>query len=345
MLAIGIPMLCSLAGSLLMGLIYCLLTVTLRANQNVTGLAITTFGVGVGNFFGGSLIKLAGSEVPSIALSTTSGYFSKSPPFAAKARLVRSDIPVLRLPRVSRDPVIALLASYFLKHTRPGLHLRAVGESPSTADAAGINVTRYKYLATCIGGMIAGLGGLYYYVMDYASGVWSNNGFGDRGWLANPALVVAVAAEQNALMLGKDAFDQLVERGREVLTPSSSSANCSSSSAMIVLRMVFGPAMDWLEPRLRNSNLLPVKATGEVRLRSVVSLGDGGQDVHADAQALALAVGVVVIVYDAVHDRLKLLAEEYRNDRREALRLRRDDGRCRQTRPSSAAAPDPRPRP
>ena len=71
-LAIMIPMLCSLLGSLLMGLLYCFLTVTLRANQNVTGLAMTTFGVGVGNFFGGSLIKLTGSEVPSIALANTS---------------------------------------------------------------------------------------------------------------------------------------------------------------------------------------------------------------------------------------------------------------------------------
>ena len=53
-LAIGIPMLSSLLGSLLMGLIYSVLTITLRANQNVTGLAMTTFGVGVGNFFGGS---------------------------------------------------------------------------------------------------------------------------------------------------------------------------------------------------------------------------------------------------------------------------------------------------
>ena len=84
LLAVGIPMLCSLLGSLLMGLLYCLLTVTLRANQNVTGLAMTTFGVGVGNFFGGSLIKLTGSEVPSIALSATSAYFSKSLPFAGK---------------------------------------------------------------------------------------------------------------------------------------------------------------------------------------------------------------------------------------------------------------------
>ena len=61
-----IPMACCLLGSLLMGLLYCFLTVTLRANQNVTGLALTTFGVGFGNFFGGSLIKLSGSELPSV---------------------------------------------------------------------------------------------------------------------------------------------------------------------------------------------------------------------------------------------------------------------------------------
>ena len=66
-----------------MGLIYCFLTVTLRANQNVTGLAMTTFGVGLGNFFGGSLIKLSGSAVPSIALSATSSYFHRPLPFAA----------------------------------------------------------------------------------------------------------------------------------------------------------------------------------------------------------------------------------------------------------------------
>ena len=81
-LAVMIPMLCTLIGSLLMGLLYCFLTVTLRANQNVTGLAMTTFGVGFGNFFGGSLIKLVDSDVPSIALSATSSYFSKSLPFA-----------------------------------------------------------------------------------------------------------------------------------------------------------------------------------------------------------------------------------------------------------------------
>ena len=189
-LAIMIPILCSLLGSLLMGLLYCFLTVTLRANQNVTGLAMTTFGVGVGNFFGGSLIKLTNSEVPSIALSKTSLFFKTTLPGAdstgwfGELFLSYGFLAYLAI-------LIAIGASYFLNRTRPGLHLRAVGESASTADAAGINVTKYKYLATCIGSMIAGLGGLYY-VMDYANGVWSNNAFGDRGWLAIALVIFTI---------------------------------------------------------------------------------------------------------------------------------------------------------
>ena len=189
-LAIMIPILCSLLGSLLMGLLYCFLTVTLRANQNVTGLAMTTFGVGVGNFFGGSLIKLTSSEVPSIALANTSRFFKTTLPGATSTGWFGElflSYGFLAYAAI----IIALGASYFLNHTRPGLHLRAVGESASTADAAGINVTKYKYLATCIGSMIAGLGGLYY-VMDYANGVWSNNAFGDRGWLAIALVIFTI---------------------------------------------------------------------------------------------------------------------------------------------------------
>ena len=205
-LAIMIPILCSLLGSLLMGLLYCFLTVTLRANQNVTGLAMTTFGVGVGNFFGGSLIKLTNSEVPSIALSNTSVFFKTTLPGAnstgwfGQLFLSYGFLAYVAI-------IIALGASYFLNHTRPGLHLRAVGESASTADAAGINVTKYKYLATCIGSMIAGLGGLYY-VMDYANGVWSNNAFGDRGWLAI-ALVIFTIWRPNVSILASILFGGL----------------------------------------------------------------------------------------------------------------------------------------
>ena len=188
-LAILIPMICCLLGSLLMGLLYCFLTVTLRANQNVTGLAMTTFGVGFGNFFGGSLIKLVASDVPSIALTSTSSYFSK--PLFGPATSGVSKIFLSYGFLAYLAVIIAIVTAFVFNHTRMGLHLRAVGESPTTADAAGINVTAYKYAATCIGCMVAGLGGLYY-VMDYASGVWSNDAFGDRGWLAIALVIFTI---------------------------------------------------------------------------------------------------------------------------------------------------------
>jgi len=204
--AVLIPLLCCLMGSLLMGLLFCFLTVTLRANQNVTGLAMTTFGVGFGNFFGGSLIKLSGADIPFLSLSATSNCFKKSLPFAAdlgwfgQIFLSYSFLVYLAI-------AIALVSAYVINHTRTGLHLRAVGENPNTADAAGINVNRYKYVATCIGCMIAGLGGLYY-VMDYASGIWANDAFGDRGWLAI-ALVIFTVWRPNVGVLASFLFGGL----------------------------------------------------------------------------------------------------------------------------------------
>ena len=205
-LAVLIPLACCLLGSLLMGLLYCFLTVTLRANQNVTGLAMTTFGVGFGNFFGGSLIKLSGADVPSIALSATSACFKKSLPFASNLGWfgkIFLSYGFLAYAAV----IIAFVCAYVLKRTKVGLHLRAVGESPNTADAAGINVNKYKYIATCVGCMIAGLGGLYY-VMDYACGVWSNDAFGDRGWLAL-ALVIFTIWKPNVAVFASILFGGL----------------------------------------------------------------------------------------------------------------------------------------
>ena len=205
-LAIMIPLLSSVLGSLIMGLIYSFLTITLRANQNVTGLALTTFGVGFGNFFGGSLIKIAKSDLPSITLTATSNCFSAKLPFADKLGwfgTVFLSYSFLAYTAI----VIALGTAFVLKRTRVGLHLRAVGENPATADAAGINVTKYKYLATCIGSVIAGIGGLYY-IMDYADGVWSNDAFGDRGWLAI-ALVIFAVWRPNMGILGSILFGGL----------------------------------------------------------------------------------------------------------------------------------------
>jgi simple sugar transport system permease protein len=178
------------------GLIYGFLTISLRANQNVVGLALTTFGVGFGNFFGGSISKLAGG-VGQISVATTASAY-------------RATIPGLsKLPVIGRlffsygfltylAVVIAIYLTYFLLKTRKGLNLRSVGESPATADAAGINVSLYKYISTVSGTAIAGLGGLYF-VMEYLGGTWTNNGFGDRGWLAIALVILSLWKPVNAI--------------------------------------------------------------------------------------------------------------------------------------------------
>ena len=184
-----------LAGAL-GGLVYSVLTISLRANQNVSGLALTTFGVGIGNFFGGSLSTLAGGVGQISVAATASAYRIKLP--------LLSDIPLLGEVLFSYGILtylaiaISIVMAWYLNKTRQGLCLRAVGESPATADAAGINVGLYKYLATCIGGALAGLGGLYF-VMEYSGGTWMNNGFGDRGWLAIALVIFARWRPMNAV--------------------------------------------------------------------------------------------------------------------------------------------------
>ena len=183
-----ISLVCALLAGALGGLIYSVLTISLRANQNVSGLALTTFGVGVGNFFGGSLSKLSGG-VGQISVATTASAFREKLPLL-------KDIPVVGDVLFSYGfltyfaILLSVYLAWYINRTRRGLNLRAVGESPATADAAGISVTRYKYLATCIGGAICGLGGLYF-VMEYSGGTWTNNGFGDRGWLAIALVIFA----------------------------------------------------------------------------------------------------------------------------------------------------------
>ena len=188
-LCILIPLVSSLLGSLLMALIYSFLTITLRVNQNVTGLALTTFGIGVGNFFGGSLLSFFG-ETGSISLLKTGNCYKAKLPFADNLGLFGKTFLSLGF-LAYLAIIIALVTSYVLNRTRTGLNLRAVGENPATADAAGINITKYKYLSTLIGGVVAGLGGLYF-VMDYTGGAWTSNGFGDRGWLAIAIVIFAV---------------------------------------------------------------------------------------------------------------------------------------------------------
>jgi simple sugar transport system permease protein len=155
--SILIPLLCALLGSAFMSLIYAFLTITLRANQNVTGLALTTMGVGIGNFFGGSLATLYG-EGGSLAMTDISKIFRATIPLPeGKFWEIFGNIFLTYGFLAYLAIVIAVIAGIVLNKTRVGLNLRAVGENPATADAAGINVIRYKYVATILGGTIAGL--------------------------------------------------------------------------------------------------------------------------------------------------------------------------------------------
>ena len=204
-LGILIPFVAALVGSGLLALIYSFLTITLRANQNVTGLALTTFGVGVGDFFGGSLAQLFG-EGGSLSIRRTSMLYRSTLPFAEKLGPV-GEVFFSYGFLVYLGIAVAVASAFVLTRTKIGLNLRAVGENPATADAAGINVTRYKYVATVVGGSIAGLGGLYY-IMDYAFGTWSSGSFGDRGWLAI-ALVIFALWRPNPALLGSFLFGAL----------------------------------------------------------------------------------------------------------------------------------------
>jgi len=191
-----ISILCAFACAVLGALLYSFLTVTLRANQNVVGLALTTFGVGFGNFFGGSISKLAGGVGQVSVAVTASAYQAKIP--------LLSEIPVVGPILFSYGfltylaIIIAIITNFTLNKTQIGLNLRSVGENPATADATGISVTKYKYISTILGGGIAGLGGLYF-VMEYLGGTWTNNGFGDRGWLAIAVVIFALWNSCNAI--------------------------------------------------------------------------------------------------------------------------------------------------
>lgn len=192
-----ISLLCALLCSALGAFIYSFLTISLRANQNVVGLALTTFGIGFGNFFGGSISKLAGG-VGQVSVAITAKAYQATIPFLNK-------IPVIGKLLFSYGfltyfaIILAFLVAFFLLRTRKGLNLRAVGENPGAADAAGINIEKYKYIATIIGGAIAGLGGLYF-VMEYLGGTWTNNGFGDRGWLAIALVIFSLWDSRNAIL-------------------------------------------------------------------------------------------------------------------------------------------------
>ena len=188
-----------------LGGIYGVLTVSLRCNQNITGLAVTIFGNGFAQFFMDTCVLK--SDIDRANFEVAGKIISRGLPFAdslgsfGKIFLSHGILVYVSI-------AVAILASWFLKKTRAGLHLRSIGENPATADAAGINVTGYKYGAILIGSGIAGLGG-FFYIMDYIKGSWENAATIEAlGWLS-VALVIFTLWKPNLSILGSFIFAAL----------------------------------------------------------------------------------------------------------------------------------------
>ena len=171
----------ALAG-LIGALIYAVLSITLRTNQVVTGLTLTMFGTGLANFLGKPYINL----MTPVRVKSF---------FAAKAIPVLSDIPIIGPIFFKQDLFIyfgyltVLVLGVYLFKTRPGLNMRAVGQNPSAADAASINVTFYKYAHVLLGGALCGLGGAYLSLVYVPS--WQENITAGLGWIAVALIIFA----------------------------------------------------------------------------------------------------------------------------------------------------------
>jgi ABC-type uncharacterized transport system permease subunit len=167
-----------------MAAIHAFLTVTLRTDQVVTGLALTLFGTGLASFLGQRLGPEGRPLVGEVG-----------PKFTKVAIPLLSEIPYIGQALFNQDPMVygmyllVPLASYYIYRTRPGLHLRAVGESPATADAMGVSVTGTRYAYTILGGALIGLGGAHL-SLAYTPG-WTENLTGGRGWIAIALVIFA----------------------------------------------------------------------------------------------------------------------------------------------------------
>ena len=187
----SIGILAGLCAGLLMSGLFGLLTLTLQASQVATGLALTIFGIGVSALIGQPLVGIAYDGLSPVHIPAL------------------SELPVFGRLLFSHDVfvygsfVLVGVVAWFLNHSRAGLVLRSVGDSPGAAHALGIKVVRVRYLATLFGGACAGLGGAYL-SMVYTP-MWVENMSAGRGWIAL-ALVVFAVWQPGRLLLGAYLF-------------------------------------------------------------------------------------------------------------------------------------------
>lgn len=195
--SIALTVLAAILAGMLCCLIYSFMTVTLKANQLITGLSISILGGGVCNMMGAFINNSAKAAKTTARFnSTVMSLFSgldqglsigteETIPFHYYLDKLLSGVNFFVIAGV----VLAFGLWFFFNKTRPGLHLRAVGENPKAADAMGISITGYRYLASIIGGAMMGLAGLF--ICMNVGGKWEYNLIGGQGWLAVALVIFA----------------------------------------------------------------------------------------------------------------------------------------------------------
>ena len=172
---------------MLMALIHAFLTITLQANQVVSGLAITLFGTGLSGYIGKNYVGLT---LPKAFTAITIPFLSDLP-FVGPVFFKHDALVYLSY-------ILVIFFHFYLYHTTPGLKLRALGENPGATDAMGINVFTLRYIYVLIGGGLCGLAGAYL-SLAYAPS-WLENMTAGRGWIAVALVIFALWNPWRALL-------------------------------------------------------------------------------------------------------------------------------------------------
>ncbi|MDD6232539.1 ABC transporter permease [Frisingicoccus sp.] len=175
-----VGLLCGIMGGVIVSMIHAFLSIHLAQNQSVIGLAINTFVLGITSFFA-KIIKEGQSYQQLKTFSTI-----KIP--------VLSDIPLIGNALFNQDIftyllyILVILMAVFYAKTALGLSFEAIGEHPRAADAAGIPVHKYQYIAMLVNGILGGIGGAYLVLVQL--GVFSENMTSGRGYIALAAVIL-----------------------------------------------------------------------------------------------------------------------------------------------------------
>ena len=196
----ALALLAAFGAGVLGSLIYAILTVSFKANQNVTGLTLTIFGTGIANLFGSNYTTSGalGEGVMSVFKSVSIPGLSNLP-YVGKLLFSYNSF-------VYFGVVLCIVLGIYINHTSQGRSLRAVGENPA-ADAMGVNVTLYKYVHILLGGGICALGGAYVIIVT-CNGLWTYNCINGLGWIA-VALVIFAGWSPYRVIIGSLVFGAL----------------------------------------------------------------------------------------------------------------------------------------